>query len=163
MEALEPAQQRIRHGRDLSFFLLLLVGATMVLASFATPVERFLDESIGLTRLLFLVLGFALFYLAFLLRDLAGVRQRNLVIMETLLEATRGGLARNDPAAIDILVGALRGRTERSRAAALRELLRLTGEDLGSDPEAWEHWWQENRDLHAHPSAGAGAPFPENP
>jgi len=146
MDVTETAQQRVRRSRDVSFYLLLAFGLVLVVTPFVSLLEDALERWVGVRRLLILVLGFSLFYLAFLIHDLAGVRQRNLVIMETLLAVMRGGIPRKDVEAVDILVAALRGRSENSRAAALRELKRLTGQDLGADPSAWEGWWEKNRE-----------------
>ncbi len=48
--------------------------------------------------------------------------------------------------AIEILIGSLRSGTESVRDTAAKELRKLTDEDLGTDPEAWQRWWLENKD-----------------
>lgn len=149
---LDPAQKKLQQGRDVSFYLLLLVGLVLVLTPLIPPLSGFLDRSVGLVRTLCLAQGFAFFYLGFLIRDLTGVRQRNLVIMETLLASLRGGFPRKDGEAIDILVAALRGRSESARTSALQQLQRLTGQNFGANPEAWERWRREHRDPPSSPS-----------
>jgi hypothetical protein len=63
--------------------------------------------------------------------------------METVLTAfQQGGFPRRESEAVDILIAALRGRSESAREAALRQLRRLTGQDFGLKADAWEQWWK---------------------
>jgi hypothetical protein len=56
----------------------------------------------------------------------------------------------HDPIAADQpvtpLLRMLRFRDEEKRKDAAETLKRLTGEDFGTDAEAWEAWWEENKD-----------------
>lgn len=53
---------------------------------------------------------------------------------------------RDDKAAIAILIRALGSREESTRTKAHRNLVRLTGQDLPLDREAWERWWKEHQE-----------------
>ena len=48
--------------------------------------------------------------------------------------------------AIEILIESMRSGTESVRTTAARELCKLTDEDFGTDAEAWQRWWLENKD-----------------
>jgi hypothetical protein len=47
--------------------------------------------------------------------------------------------------AIEILLKSLRGGDEAARAAAARQLAKLTGQDFGDDAQAWEAWWAKSK------------------
>ena len=49
---------------------------------------------------------------------------------------------RDDEAAVGILIRALGSREETTRSKAHANLVRLTGQDLPLDREAWEAWWK---------------------
>jgi hypothetical protein len=53
---------------------------------------------------------------------------------------------RDDRAAVDVLVRALSSDDPAVREKAHRNLLRLTGQDLPLDAEAWRSWWATARD-----------------
>jgi hypothetical protein len=40
----------------------------------------------------------------------------------------------------------LRAKNEELRRDAATTLRELTGQDFGEDADAWEDWWEENRD-----------------
>ena len=48
--------------------------------------------------------------------------------------------------AIDILVKSMRSANPGVRRTASVQLRNLTGQDLGETPEAWEGWWERNRE-----------------
>lgn len=81
---------------------------------------------------------------------------------EMLLKALRAAGAqmraeappRDDNAAITILIRALGSKEESTREKAHANLVRLTGQDLPPEREAWEAWWKE------HQERQAGAPLP---
>jgi len=142
-----------RRSRDPSFFALLLVGAALLVCSLVPAARSYLSGDMGLRLVQFLV-GFCLIYLAILVHDVRGLRQRNLVLMETMLAAFRDNtVARKDAEAVVILLAALRASVEPTRAMARRQLMRLTGEDHGEDADAWDRWWAENQ---AHWSGRVG-------
>ena len=149
-ELLERWQKRSPY--DASFWALILVGLFLMVLPFTGPVRRALGDRLDLLGLDQLILGFALIYLAFLLRDVRVLRQRNFVLMQTMLAAFRGNrVARQDHEAIDILVSALQGPDEGAREAAARQLRRLTGQDFGEDADAWSKWWSTNRERYVGP------------
>jgi len=48
--------------------------------------------------------------------------------------------------AIDILLAAVRDGQPRARKTAAEQLRNLTGQDHGEDAEAWQRWWNANRE-----------------
>ena len=77
-----------KRTRDPSFFALFFLGLALLGASLIPAARDFLSGDLGL-RLVQFLLGFSLIYLAILVHDVRGVRQRNLVLMETVLAAFR--------------------------------------------------------------------------
>ena len=53
---------------------------------------------------------------------------------------------RDDDAAIGILIRALGSREETTRAKAHANLVRISGQDLPLDREAWEAWWKARKE-----------------
>ena len=47
--------------------------------------------------------------------------------------------------AVEILIRSLKADQEHVRNTAAEQLKRLTGQDLGADPAAWERWWSQNK------------------
>ncbi len=77
---------------------------------------------------------------------------RDLRRMEELLVDVRFGTGvRRDRDAVDILVKALRTPDERARETALRTLRKISGVDLGAEPEPWEAWWRAARATFVRP------------
>ncbi len=64
---------------------------------------------------------------------------------ELLADVRFGSGTRRDREAVDILVRALRTPEAAVRETALRQLRRITGQDLGDDPGAWAKWWAAAR------------------
>ena len=80
--------------------------------------------------------------------------RRQLNRVEDLLTDVRFGAGtRRDREAVDILVRALRTPDERARETALRTLKKISGFDLGAEPEAWEQWWKAARSTFVRPGA----------
>ncbi len=48
--------------------------------------------------------------------------------------------------AVDMLIKTLRSDNARAREAALTQLQRITSEDFGENPDAWDRWWSKNRE-----------------
>ena len=48
--------------------------------------------------------------------------------------------------AIKPLINALDDEGFRATAAAAKALRKITGQDLGLDPEKWREWWEENKE-----------------
>lgn len=71
------------------------------------------------------------------------------------------------PEAIEPLVARLRQEDGRLRGDVADALKRITGQDLGLDPDRWQRWWEENRGKFeppkADPDAPDGAPPPARP
>lgn len=57
--------------------------------------------------------------------------------------AQAGSPQRDDDAAIGILIRALGSREESTRTKAHTNLVRITGQELPLEREAWETWWKE--------------------
>jgi hypothetical protein len=55
--------------------------------------------------------------------------------------------------AIEILVKSMRSANPGVRKTASVQLRNLTGQELGEDAEAWEAWWERNRDGFGAPGA----------
>ena len=155
-----PTADWRRPRRDPSFFVLFGLGVFLLVLPFVSALHDFVELRIGQIRLLELVLGFGLIYLALIIRDINGIRRRNLVIMETLLTALRGGgVAPRPREAVDILIAALQANQPDAREAALRQLPRLTGQDLGTDAAAWQAWWAAHReDFQGRPAGSTEEP-----
>jgi hypothetical protein len=67
--------------------------------------------------------------------------------LRTASGATSGAAARrDDKAAVGILIRALDAKDEVTREKALRNLRRITGQDLPGERAAWEAWWSEHKD-----------------
>jgi HEAT repeat protein len=56
-----------------------------------------------------------------------------------------------DKPAVDLMVSLLRDSNEAVRWRVRSDLRELTGQKLGDDPAAYEHWWKENRENFAPP------------
>jgi hypothetical protein len=63
-----------------------------------------------------------------------------------MLGALGGQVPRDDRAAVDVLVAALRSTDPAVREKAHRNLQRITGEDLPPDADAWRTWWEGARE-----------------
>jgi hypothetical protein len=88
--------------------------------------------------------------LAIFVGEVAGLRAQLDMLLHALRTATSQGagpdVQRDDRAAVDILIRALESRDEETRQKALKNLRRLTGQDLPGDRQAWEAWWKDHRD-----------------
>jgi hypothetical protein len=83
---------------------------------------------------------------------LVGEVSRLRLHMSQLIAALRAaggggaGVPRDDRAAVDVLVRALSSDDADVRAKAHKNLVRLTGQRLTMDPEAWQAWWKDARE-----------------
>jgi hypothetical protein len=66
-----------------------------------------------------------------------------------------GGVPRDDKVAIDVLIRALSSEDAGVRDKAHKNLVRLTGQDLPPDAEAWQSWWETAREGFKRPSGKA--------
>lgn len=94
----------------------------------------------------------ARFFIGFLFLYFAGiVREKNDLrdLLKRLVGNARAA-TQNEPeqarTAVELLIQGLEATRPETRAAALENLKRLTGEDFGEDREAWQVWWRQNRD-----------------
>jgi len=65
--------------------------------------------------------------------------------------ARRLGMIR-EPRAVDALIGALKDSEPKVQEAAAESLRKLTNQNLGTDPDVWQKWWE-----------GVGKEFPDTP
>lgn len=122
-----------------------LLALCLFLVGFVEPVRQRLLPGDALVRFLAVSVGFLALVAGSLLLDLARTRARLLPALEELLRAFYGESFRQDREAVDILVRALESEDPTARAAALRNLERLTGQAFGEDVDAWRRWWEANR------------------
>lgn len=134
--------------------VLVLLGAVLLLAGFATPVMVFIDGQFGFERVVAAALGFLFLYVAFAARELARLRGRLLDLMEEVLKIFYGPNFRQEREAIDILVRAMASENDDVRRSSREHLVRLTGHDLGHEASAWSNWWSEHRSHFRSPQAG---------
>lgn len=141
------ALERAARRRDPSVLALVVLGVALLVMACVPRFSRWVEEHLRTTRVLAVLLGFALLYQALLIHELNRVRERMLIVMQTLLAAFQvPGKGRPvqgatpDDSAFPILVAALRSPSREAREAAHRQLQRLTGQDLGTDPADWESW-----------------------
>ena len=89
--------------------------------------------------------GFLFLYFAGIVREKNEVRQllRRLVSGAKASAEGEEGQART---AVELLINGLGAARAETRAAALENLKRLTGQDMGDDQDAWQRWWGENRE-----------------
>ncbi len=137
-----PIQPGKARGEPASW-LLWGLGAALVVVSFSSTLETWVQTRLGGLRLFAFIMGFSLIFQGMMLRELRGVRQRNLLLMQTML-AFKERLSSKSPDAMEILVGALKSGDEQVRTLARRELVRLTGKTFSQDND-WEKWWREHR------------------
>ena len=74
------------------------------------------------------------------LRVLVGRLRSPLPKIRAAAASRLGGI--RDPQAVEALLGALKDPDENVRAAAATSLKQLTKQDLGSNAEAWQKWWE---------------------
>jgi hypothetical protein len=88
--------------------------------------------------------------LAIFVGEVVTIRTHLAMLLTALRTASRTGtpqaIARDDRAAVDILIRALRSREPETREKAHRNLRRITGQELAADPDVWERWWNEHRE-----------------
>ncbi|MAG57283.1 MAG: hypothetical protein CMJ83_13400 [Planctomycetes bacterium] len=135
-----------------SVTFLIILGFWLI---FAPLVPEFTGYA-WLSRLLGGAGGVARFFVGFLFLYFAGiVRDKNEVrgLLRRLIDGARnrsGGPAPEQPeqirTAVDLLIRGLDSERESTRASALENLKRLTGQDHGDDKAAWERWWTAHRD-----------------
>ncbi|MCB9915533.1 MAG: hypothetical protein H6828_10345 [Planctomycetes bacterium] len=65
--------------------------------------------------------------------------------------------------AVALLVARLASAERGERYGVSRALVRLTGKDLGTEPERWQRWWREEGATAALPAAAATAPVDDAP
>jgi hypothetical protein len=71
---------------------------------------------------------------------------RQLRALTVLTANALGAVPRDDRAAVDVLIRALGSDDPGVREKAHRNLVRLTGESLPADAEAWRSWWATARE-----------------
>jgi hypothetical protein len=86
------------------------------------------------------------FGVIFLVQELERLRAQTRALTLMTAGALGGAVPRDDKAAVDVLVLALGSEDPAVREKAHRNLVRLTGEELPADPEAWRSWWAVARD-----------------
>jgi len=136
---------------DWSVRFLVILGVWLILAPLAPGWTGYLF----LTELLGGESALARFFAGFLFLYFAGiVREKNEVrrLLRRLSERAKKGApgGGGDPeqvrTAVDLLIQGLGSDRGSTRASALENLIRLTGQDLGEDRDGWKRWWAEHRD-----------------
>lgn len=59
--------------------------------------------------------------------------------------------------AVEILVATLRSDDPSVREKVHAQLVRITGQQLPSEPEPWEQWWAQNKATFSRPGADAAS------
>jgi hypothetical protein len=105
--------------------------------------------------LLRLVLAFLCFYMAIVIFERRRMQQDVKEVLGAFYAFNAKG--RDDQTkrrAVGYMLDALSSSNPSAAHSALTQLQRLTGQDLGADPEAWRQWWR---------SVGDGFRFPADP
>lgn len=134
----------------------LVVGLVVQVGFLALAVYLAVSEAAlpGASHAARVGLAFAVLSVGMLWGEVARVRSD----MGQLLRMLRENLVteRDDRAAIDVLVAAVGSGSPERRATAHKHLLRLTGQRLPPDPEAWAAWWKDARPTFKAGGAGEG-------
>lgn len=151
-ERTPPSREQVlemeRKLGSLSVGFLVIIGLWLVLAPVAPGYTGYawlrgvLDGDGAVARFF---VGFLFLYFAGIVREKNEVRQllRRLVSGAKASAEGEAGQART---AVELLINGLGADRAETRAAALENLQRLTGQDLGQDQAAWQRWWEENRE-----------------
>ena len=102
-------------------------------------------EQFGEGTILCFAVGFLFLYVGGLMREKHRLRAVMMNTLEALNMMLYGPDYRRQRDAVDVLVRTLRARDERARKLAVESLERMTGQSFGTDADAWEEWWTENR------------------
>jgi HEAT repeat protein len=111
-------------------------------------------------RLLETVLAFTCLLSAWLVFRVRRLGRRLAAIDAVMDDVRFGPGTRRDREAVDILVKALRVSDEAARTTALRTLKKISGIDLGDDPDPWEEWWSVARNTFVRPGPRPRTPVP---
>ncbi len=136
-------------------YLLVLAVVFFVLA-FSDSAREWCEAHVGVQRLLLAALGFLCLHSAWVAFDVARLRERLLDLLANLMRSLKGADLSRDADAIEILVKAMGSANLEVRGSARGHLVRLTGRDLGDDPERWAAWWAEQRTQPGRPTDGGG-------
>lgn len=124
-----------------AFGVLFLIGPVL-------PGWTEMEESLGGTTLLRVLVAFLFFFCASFVRSIHGLRLQVQELTESVDAANSAIYGKNWKAernAVEILIGCLEGPGEELQKKARENLRLLTGQNFGSDLEAWKKWWAENR------------------
>ena len=125
---------------------LLIRLAFVVFAGWLLVVPSTLPGSPDFVRM---GLAATLLVIAILVGEVAKLQTQFEMLMRALRAATgkAGGAAAQgtEREAVGILIRALESREPATREKAHRNLVRLTGQDLPPEREAWEAWWKEHK------------------
>ncbi len=144
----EQVQAMERRLANLAVNFLIILGFWLILAPLVPDYTGYavLERTLGGEG------AVARFFVGFLFLYFAGiVREKNEVryLLKKLTgnaRAAASGQPEQARTAVELLINGLDAERPETRDAALENLKRLTGQDLGQDREAWQAWWSENRD-----------------
>lgn len=150
-----------RRAGGLAVGFLTVIGVWLLVAPLLPELtgyawmSRVLGGDGGIARFF---LGFLFLYFGGVVRDKNQLRQTLTGFMKIIRQQIGGGDPEQDRAAVDILLTALNSDKPEVKEKALYNLKRLTGQDLGSDPEPWKAWWKGARASFERPKQGLGGP-----
>ena len=144
----EQVQAMERKLANLAVNFLIILGLWLILAPLVPDytgyavLERVLGGEGAVSRFF---VGFLFLYFAGIVREKNEVRYL-LKKLTGSARAASAGQPEQARTAVELLINGLAAEREETRGAALENLKRLTGQDLGQDQEAWKTWWAEHRD-----------------
>ena len=149
---LPPAEERPHRARGPSAGpLLVAFGLAFFAMALSTSFMATIEGMFGFQRLVATALGFLFLYTAWASRGVAHLRERLLDLAEEMLKIFYGPDFRREREAVDILIRAMASDKESVRRSTREHLVRLTGQDLGEDQDAWARWWESNRSTFRAP------------
>ena len=95
-----------------------------------------------------------LLVVALLVGEVSRIRAHMAALLSVLQAGVASSAARDDRAAVGVLIQALESDAADIRAKAHKNLVRITKQDLPADPVAWKAWWDGAKD--GFPTGRAG-------
>ena len=144
----ESTRERRRRIARFSVVTLYVAGIYFIVVPLLLPDLlgwKVLKKEFGENSILCLAVGFLFLYVAVLTREKHRLGEGMRDILEALHMVLYGPDFKKDRETVGILIRAVRSADSGVRESSLRSLRRMTGEDFGHDPEAWEAWWEKNR------------------
>ena len=140
-----------------TFWVVVLAGLYVVFLPLCPGWESI--REVGETHFLRVLVGFLLLYVAVIMRDRARVKSNFADLLEAFdnFNATLYGRSRKvTPEAITYLVTSLASKRPEVREKAHSLLVKITGQELGPEQEAWKRWWGPEPGYVSAPPPGRG-------